>query len=238
MPGSCGAVRRTPRRPSSVRHPGDTLAIVSRPTRILVLRHGQSEWNASGRWQGHADPPLDRAGELQAVAASELLGTFDSVWASDLQRATRTAQIIAELLGIGPVQLDPRLRETHVGPWEGLTQQEVERGWPGYLAARRRPEGFEPYDQAAARLLAALRDIAAEHPGGEALAVSHGGVIRAARRAVGADDPRLPNVSGSWFVVHPDGRISAGEVVALAEGRPFELRDAPAAPAAPASDVL
>lgn len=207
------------------------------PTRVLVLRHGQSEWNASGRWQGHADPPLDRAGELQAVAASELLGTFDAVWASDLQRASRTAMIIAELLGIGPVQIDPRLRETNVGPWEGLTSQEVERGWPGYLAKRKRPVGFEPYEAAAARLLAALRDMAAPYPGGEVLAVSHGGVIRAALREVGAPDPRLPNVSGAWFMVHPGGRVQGGEVVELAQGRPFEpFPDQRGA--APASDVL
>jgi broad specificity phosphatase PhoE len=197
---------------------------------VLVLRHGQSEWNAAGRWQGHADPPLDRAGELQAVAASELLGTFDAVWASDLQRASRTAMIIAELLGIGPVQIDPRLRETDVGEWEGLTQQEVEAGWPGYLAARRRPPGFEPYDAAADRLLAALRDMVAPHPGGEVLAVSHGGVIRAALRAVGAPDPRLGNVAGAWFVVHPDGRVQGGHVVELAQGRVPEAR--------PVSDVL
>ncbi len=205
-------------------------------TRVLVLRHGQTEWNASGRWQGHADPPLDRAGELQAVAASELLGTFDSVWASDLQRASRTAMIIAELLGIGPVQLDPRLRETHVGPWEGLTQHEVERGWPGFLAEHRRPVGFEPYSAAAGRLLEALRDIAAPHPGGEVLAVSHGGVIRAACREIGADDPRFANLAGCWFVVQPDGGFRRGEVVALAGGRPEP--NVPRAADAPVTDVL
>ena len=194
---------------SSDRLPGG-----SSPTRLLVVRHGQSEWNAAGRWQGHADIALDRTGELQAAEAAEVLGIFDSVWASDLVRALRTAQIIAMITGVGPVRTDPRLRETDVGPWEGLTQHQVERDWPGFLAERRRPEGFEAYEDAAARLIEALLEIAADHPGGEVLVVSHGGVIRAARRALGAEAPHLPNLSGSWFEARA-GRLVAGESVRL-----------------------
>lgn len=186
-------------------------------TRLLVVRHGRSEWNASGRWQGHADVALDRTGELQAAEAAEVLGQFDAIWSSDLARAHRTAQIIAELLGIGPVRLDPRLRETDVGPWQGLTGAEVEQGWPGFLVDRRRPEGFEPYDQAAARVVAALLDIAHEHPGGEVLVVSHGGVIRAARRSIGSEMPRVANLSGGWFLAR-DRRLFPGDAVQLLTG--------------------
>jgi broad specificity phosphatase PhoE len=183
-------------------------------TDLLVIRHGQSEWNAVGRWQGHADVALDEAGRRQAAEAALVLGSFDAVWSSHLQRAHLTASIIAEILGIGPVLVDARLAETDVGPWEGLTQREVEAGWPGFLAARRRPDGFEPYDDAATRMLAALRDIAGRHPGAEVLVVSHGGVIRAARRLLQAPDARLPNLSGSWFTVEA-GQVSAGDQVAL-----------------------
>ena len=186
-------------------------------TRLLVVRHGESEWNASGRWQGHADVALTRRGELQAAEASEVLGQFDAIWSSDLARAHRTAQIIAELLGVGPVHTDERLRETDVGPWEGLTRDEVEAGWPGHLDVRRRPEGFEPYEESAARLLAALVDIARQYPGGEVLIVSHGGVIRAAQQAIGAKVPTLPNLSGSWFLAR-DGVLSPGEAVHLLAG--------------------
>ena len=193
----------------------DTLARVTGPTRLLVIRHGQSEWNAVGRWQGRADVAFDEAGRLQAAEAALALGTFDGVWASDLQRALLTAMIIAEILGIGPVQVDARLGETDVGPWEGLTQREVEEGWPGYLAERRRPEGFEPYDDAARRMVAALHDIAQQHLGGEVLVVSHGGVIRAARRLLDAPADRMPNLSGSWFTVDDNGQVHAGEQVAL-----------------------
>lgn len=183
-------------------------------TRLLVLRHGQSEWNAVHRWQGHADIALDEVGVSQARRAAEVLGSFDAVWASDLQRAHHTAAIIAEVIGVGPVQVDARLRETHVGPWEGLTQAEVEAGWPGFLAERRRPEGFESYDHAAARMAAALHDIADLHPGGEVLVISHGGTIRALRRLLGAHDERLANLAGSWFTGHADGTIHPGDLVA------------------------
>lgn len=183
-------------------------------TRLLVLRHGQSEWNAVHRWQGHADIALDEVGVAQAARAAEVLGAFDAIWASDLQRARATAEIIAEAIGVGPVQVDARLRETHVGPWEGLTQREVEAGWPGYLAERRRPEGFEPYDDAAARMAASLADIAAAHRGGEVLVISHGGTIRALRRLLGAPDERLANLAGCWFTGRVDGTIVAGDLVA------------------------
>lgn len=185
------------------------------PTRVLVVRHGRSVWNAEGRWQGHADIPLDDEGQRQAAAAAEVLGGFDAIWASDLQRARLTAQIIAELHGTGPVLVDARLRETDVGPWEGLRHDEVEAGWPGFLAERRRPEGFEEYGDAARRALAALVDIAAAHRSSEVLVVSHGGIIRALRRELEAADPMVPNLGGSWFHIHHDDRVEAGELVRL-----------------------
>lgn len=193
-----------------------------------MVRHGQSEWNAAGRWQGLADVPLDRAGMLQAAAAADVLGMFDAIWSSHLQRATLTAQIVAELTGTGPVQVDERLRENDVGPWEGLDREQVETGWPGFLAAQRRPEGFESYDDASARMTAALLDIASRHPGGEVFVVSHGGVIGALRRRLGAPHERYPNLGGAWFVAHPGAGLRLGERVALLD----------AAAPVPVSDTL
>ena len=186
------------------------------PTRLLVARHGQSEWNVIGRWQGQADPPLSDEGMRQAADAGLSLGMFDAIWASDLQRASLTANIIAEILGVGPVLIDARLRETDVGPWQGLNHAEVEAGWPGFLAERRRPVGFEPYDDAAERMLAVFRDIAAENPGGEVLVVSHGGVIRAVRRLLGAPSGHMPNLGASWFTVR-DEHVIAGDIVRLVD---------------------
>lgn len=191
-------------------------------TRLLVLRHGQSEWNAQGRWQGHADVPLDDVGRAQADEAAQrvaALGAFAAVWSSDLQRAIATAQAVADALGRGPVHLDARLRENDVGPWEGLNQQEVDHGWPGFLIEKRRPEGFESYDAASARMIAGFRDIAAHHPRERVVVVSHGGIVRATRRALGAPDEHLPNLGGTWFTVDPDGEITPGDIIVLRERR-------------------
>ncbi|HRE00637.1 MAG TPA: histidine phosphatase family protein [Ilumatobacteraceae bacterium] len=193
-------------------------------TRLLVIRHGESEWNAARRWQGQADVELNERGRLQAAEAGLNLGMFDALWASDLVRARLTAEIIGAIIGIGPVQVDQRLRETDVGPWEGLTHDEVNAGWPGFLDTFRRPEGFEDYSVAAERMMAAFADIATACPGGEVLVVTHGGVIRAVRRAVGnpaEPDIHIPNLGGCWFQVHPPAghddtaRITAGEIVTL-----------------------
>src|SRR5690606_34165227 len=101
-------------------------ALTPETTRVLLVRHGQSEWNAIGRWQGQADPPLSDLGRLQAREASRALGTVDAVWASDLQRAVETAAIIAGELGVGPVVVDPDLRERDAGEFSGLTRPEIE----------------------------------------------------------------------------------------------------------------
>ena len=103
------------------------------PTRVLLVRHGQSEWNAEGRWQGQADPPLTDLGRLQAREAAGALGTVDAVWASDLQRAVETATVIADQLGVGPVVVDPDLRERDAGEFSGLTRPEIAARFPGYL---------------------------------------------------------------------------------------------------------
>lgn len=190
-------------------------------TRLLALRHGESEWNAVGRWQGQEDPPLTEVGLLQAVAAAEQLGTFDAVWASTLQRAAYTAAIIAEHIGVGPVQTHPGLMEAAFGPWQGLTVAEIETGWPGYLEAHRRPDGAEDPDAVVERALQAFRDIAAATPGGEVLVVSHAGLIRTVCRSLGEHDVRFSNLSGRWFAVHPDGRVTVGEHVQLVEPNAF-----------------
>jgi probable phosphoglycerate mutase len=190
-------------------------------TRLLALRHGESEWNALGRWQGQEDPPLTDVGLLQAVAAGEELGTFDAVWASTLQRAAYTAAVIAEAIGVGPVQVHAGLMEAAFGPWQGLTVAEIEAGWPGFLAEHRRPEGAEEPDTVVHRALAAFREIAAGTPGGEVLAVTHAGLIRTVCRALGEHDVRFPNLGGCWFLVHDDGGVTVGEHVQLVEPNAF-----------------
>ena len=187
-----------------------TAVVAKGVARILMVRHGQSEWNALGKWQGQEDPPLTELGVDQAMRAGQVLGAFDLIASSDLQRAALTASVIAEVIGIGPVHIDDRLRETFVGPWQGLTRKEIESQWPGWIKDGRRPTEAETETDVAIRAHAALLDLAAVIGTGEILVVSHGGTIRALRRHLGGDDERFGNLEGSWFTVKDD-RVIHGE---------------------------
>jgi len=179
---------------------------------VLLVRHGQSEWNAARRWQGQADPPLTSLGRLQARAAADSLGTPDAIMASDLLRAAETAAIISGNLGVGPVLADPRWRERHVGEWTGLTRSEIEAGWPGWLDAHKRPDDFEHDDQVVERALPALVELGTQPAGTTVVVVTHGGVIRSLERHLGLDFDWVDNLDGLSLVV-------AGERVRAGEGR-------------------
>ena len=183
-------------------------------TRLLLARHGQSEWNAAGRWQGHADPDLSEEGERQARAAADVIGMVDAIVASDLARARRTAEIIAEVLGVGPVEIDPRLKERDVGEWSGLTSEEIEEGWPGYLAERRRPPGWEPDESVLPRALEAIAAVAVRHPGSDVLVVTHGGLIYAIEKHLGLEHQHLANLGARWVELEGE-RLRAGERLML-----------------------
>ena len=171
-----------------------------------MLRHGQSEWNALRRWQGTADSPLTQLGRDQAATTARLLAAlrldFTSIWTSNLRRASQTAGIIGRALGLGEPTVDARLQEAHAGEWEGLTPEEIEVRWPGWLEAHHRPLTFEPYAAVVARASAALHDIAARvaaDGGSAALVVAHSGVARSLVRHLGGFDSRIPNLGGVWF---------------------------------------
>jgi len=187
---------------------------VNRPAeRLLFLaRHGETEWNRAGRWQGQTDIPLSDAGRAQARAMAACLagrGVAD-VHASDLQRAIETAEIVCGVLGLASLKRDARLRERGFGCFEGLTREEcAERhaeAWARYLADRRStPPGGEPQVEVAARVVAALTEIArAPRAGGgdgdgATLIVSHGGTIRTfIHEVTGAAPPPLEN--GALFL--------------------------------------
>lgn len=178
------------------------------------MRHGQSEWNALGRWQGQADPPLSDLGRSQARAAARTLGAVDAIFASDLQRAAETAAIISGELGVGPVVVDADLRERDAGEWSGLTRAEIDERYPGYLPSDRhrtfapndgegalRPPGWESDASLLARARAALETIHGAVPDGDVLAVTHGGLIYVVEGALAQPFTRLANGEGRWVVV-------------------------------------
>jgi broad specificity phosphatase PhoE len=146
---------------------------------------------------------------------------FTAVVASDLLRAQETAQLIAEELGLGPVEVVAGLRERNVGAWSGLTTDEIEAKWPGQLDAWRAgqlaqiPEGEGDITE---RVMAAVHHVLVSHPGDTVLGVTHGGVIRSAERALGVVEPsRVRNVSGRWIIADGGTSLRAGDVVVLPE---------------------
>lgn len=149
--------------------------------RILLVRHGQTAWNAAGRLQGHTDIELDATGRDQALALAKTLGDagVTRVWSSDLLRARQTATIIAEQLGLSPPAIDAQLRERKFGVFEGLTRDECAANhpdaWREWIAQTGHPPGGEPREEATARLQRALSRVLAD---GTTLVVSHGGVMR------------------------------------------------------------
>jgi alpha-ribazole phosphatase/probable phosphoglycerate mutase len=180
-------------------------------TIILLARHGQSDWNATRRWQGHADRPLTEKGRAQAKALAERLAhiELDAVYSSDLHRAADTARVVAESQGLGLIQL-PELREVDVGSWSGLTREDAEERFPEGFARWR--DGFpgwddgEDYDEMAQRVIGAVIEIALAHADERALVVSHGGPIRAIHAAaLGLDVHQYRRLRP----VEPNARLSA-----------------------------
>jgi len=156
-------------------------------TTVLLARHGETDWNRDGRWQGWADPSLNDTGRAQAHALGEQLRgvPFDAVYSSDLARARETAEIVAAPHGV-PVVTDPGLREIDIGSWSGLTRPEIDERFP----SGKRPDG-ETRDEHAARVLEAVERIARANPGRRILLVTHGGTMRALHGHV-TDEPFHP----------------------------------------------
>jgi 2,3-bisphosphoglycerate-dependent phosphoglycerate mutase len=159
-------------------------------TTLILARHGETDWNRDGRFQGHADPPLNDRGRAQArdLAAALADEPIEAVYSSDLLRAHETAQIVAASKGLSVV-VDPDLRERDVGAWSGLTLPEIEERYPEELRAFRERRGSigESHDALSRRVVAAARRISDAHADGQVLVVTHGGALRMLRHAAGGD---------------------------------------------------
>lgn len=170
-------------------------------TELLLVRHGETDWNADGRLQGHTDRPLSEFGRRQArQLAEELAGEeLEAIYASDLARARETAEIVGDRLGLAVV-LDSELREKDWGTWEGLTPAERDR--VEFVG-----ESTEAHQE---RTLRALRRVSERHPdGGRVLVVTHGGSMRRAQTAVlGLALPVVENC-GRWACAWKDGSFHA-----------------------------
>lgn len=184
--------------------------------RLLILRHAQSTWNAEGRWQGHADPPLSAEGKQTAKAAAPQYSNILRIVSSPLLRARETAEIIAESGEADPLTTHHGLSERDLGEWEGLTRSEVEEGWPRYLQEHKWPESAETTESFQKRVLAAVSSIA-EEIGETALVIAHAGVIITLEQSLGEEWRKIGNLCGR-AVIFEDGKLSLGEeLVAEAE---------------------
>jgi len=187
------------------------------PTPILLVRHGQSEWNAQGRWQGQADPPLSELGREQAFRAAAKIGSVDVIVSSDLDRALHTARIISEQIGVGPVIIEPLFRERDAGEWSGLTREEIVAGWPGYLEEHKRPPSVETDESLQARTAEALANVELEYRGADVLVLTHGGLIYEIERRAGRPFERLANLCGRRITLHGD-RTEVHDRILLVDG--------------------
>lgn len=182
----------------------------SADTILTLVRHGHTEWNGLGRYQGMAPVPLSERGRLQAEYLARALASggdlvdrpIQTIYSSDLLRCRQTAAPIAAALGLA-VLFDPRLREADYGHWQGLTREEAARWDPeAYAAYRADPDnvaipGGESHRMLASRVLAALADALGRHRGEHVLLVTHGGPLRA-----------ILEHYGLWQGGHPPGNAS------------------------------
>jgi len=159
-------------------------------TRLLLVRHGETDWTVQGRFLGHTDRPLNDRGQRQAAAIAKALSSemIHTIYTSDLGRALTTAQAIAgfqeSLHNEAPVVPDSRLREVDFGEWDGLTYAEIlardsdsVNAWQGDFLKTAPPEG-ESLEQLAGRLRPFLEDVAGAYPNKTFVVAAHAGSLQ------------------------------------------------------------
>jgi uncharacterized phosphatase len=166
-------------------------------TSLYLVRHGETDWNASRRIQGSTDIPLNDIGRAQAATTGRLLARreWDGLFASPLSRARETAAIIGMEIGIKEIGIIDSIAERNYGEAEGLNWQQIDRMFPGDTPV----PGRETHDEVAERAVPALVELARSHPGQALVVVTHGGVIRSVLNVV---DPSVDHGAISNGSIH------------------------------------
>jgi len=191
----------------------------------LFLRHAETEVSDRKEWHGTSDPPLSLKGRVHAQIAAKRLRDLNlkivGVICSDFSRATETAAEFGKAFGC-VVSRTPLLRERYLGEWEGLTQDEIERRWPGLIEAWRvgridGPPGGETDDEVTGRLSRVLSEfVHGDHESDAKLVISHAGLLRGLLAANGLPDEEIPPLSGRWLTLKTDtGQINVGKETTL-----------------------
>lgn len=180
-------------------------ATAEQPTRVLLVRHGETDWNLDARIQGHTDIPLNPTGRWQAERVAQAVDGDDlqAIYSSDLLRAAQTAQAIARVAGL-PVKFDRGLRERAFGAFEGRRFVDIEKSHPEEaLRWKQRDPVFEPpgggesLRQFVARVVDTADHLCRRHPGQHIALVAHGGVLDGLYRAATRIDLQAPR---SWLL--------------------------------------
>lgn len=188
-------------------------------TRLLLIRHAESEWNASGRWQGHGDPSLSSRGREQAKRLAESLleqgqgGHLAALFSSDLRRARETAEALAAALGL-EAQCDPDLRELDIGDWSGLRREQIEARDAAALERFEsndpdlRPGGGESRRQIRMRARRVVQRLVRDHPGQSIAVVTHLGFLRALIPGSDPANAECIRVSAREALIHREAELA------------------------------
>jgi glucosyl-3-phosphoglycerate phosphatase len=190
----------------------------------LFLRHAETAKSESKEWHGGtSDPPLSLKGRRHALTAAERLCDLNHkiavVVTSDFCRAVETAKVFAEVLNC-EVRSNPLLRERNLGEWEGLSQSEIERRWPGLIEDWRMgricgPPGGETDDEVVTRVSCALSEYGVKDKD-LTLVISHAGLLRGLLASNGMPDEEIPPLGGRWLTFTAEtGQISIGDGTSL-----------------------
>ncbi|PKU65967.1 putative phosphoglycerate mutase [Dendrobium catenatum] len=198
---------------------GDCNGSTANFTEVVLVRHGETSWNASRILQGHIDSELNDIGRQQAVAVASHLSKqedFVAIYSSDLQRAAETAGIIASRCNLPEAILDPSLRERHLGDLQGLTMRDAQKQKPiaykHFLSAKRDqelPGGGESLIQLHERCTSFLENLARKHEGERIIVVTHGGLLRELYRRACPMEPlngKIMNTAVSVIHIHENGQ--------------------------------
>jgi broad specificity phosphatase PhoE len=195
-----------------VRSFGPDILLQANMTELILIRHGETDWNWQGRWQGQADPPLNETGRAQAQQTAKELCQFhlDALYSSDLRRAHETAEIISATLGLAVIN-EPRVREIDLGAWQGMLSLEIQAEYPDLFRQwhlsplTTQPPGGENIAALAVRVTQAVNEIAARHPNAVVGVVAHElpiAIVRCRAAGEGLENVRAwipPN--GAWIRV-------------------------------------
>ena len=182
------------------------------PTQLIIIRHGETEWNLEGRIQGHMDSPLTESGRAQAEAIATRLQTVEvnALYSSDRGRAYSTAQVVSHKTG-QDILTDKRLRELHLGKFEGLTEEEVRKRFPEeYVYLKKAvPDyiypGGESKEQFSLRVISCLEELMGKHQGEQIVVITHGGALSRLIRytlgmpVVGSNEYKICNAALNIF---------------------------------------